>query len=271
MKNLKYKGWSAFALLHENFPIGRFNLLYPSGQYNPGTAILWTRFGKSYKHLERWVRHVSDRPHGLEVHLMSGPARRNHNQERFDLWPGIPPALFNTLLETHCLGGLETQLARMKARLECIITDNTELMLCGELEDNLTDKAFKVLMHYFRMTFKSWSKKPRYARCPCTEGNFIPIKTLKEIHGASISRADIYNPDGMSVNLGGEHYFNQISIGVLHDLFRAHADAKMCLAWHAPMQGAGDAGNFTYKRIDERSYIVTDAAIASSKTLLEVS
>jgi hypothetical protein len=262
-----YRGVSAFAMLHENFPIKRFIKCYPPGMRFAGTAILANRFGAKWKHLKLWID-AQALPHGVEVHFMSGPARRNRNPEKFDLWPELFRHEFNLRLEADSLKGLDARINRLKARLEDCINPKTEVFICPELEDNLTDDAFQTLISHFRHCFKSWDPQPRWVRNPCTEGE-RPFRCLIERHGITRNPCGIYNPDGTSVAFhDGEKYFQTVSMKTILSMWTLHSNARMRLVWPANIQGVGSASSFVYPSVLERQYIVTDNAIKYCREMM---
>jgi hypothetical protein len=201
---------------------------------------------------------------------MSGPARRNRKQERFDLWREYSVANFNVALEQDNLPHLDVEIRSLRDRLIMSITDQTRLFICPELEDNLTDKAFMTLLRHFRRVFKEVDLKVQWVRNPCEGGNYIPRGVIKEVHGRNGNPAGVYNPDGVSIAFhDGEDYFDTMSMAQLQSLWNKHSDARLRFMWPANFQGVGTAGSFNYPSIFDRKYIVTDQAILYSNQIMK--
>lgn len=265
---VQYKGISAYAMLHKDFPIRKFNKAFPPDGKNMAVAVLANRFGKRWSNLGLWVQSQKG-DHAIEVFFMSGPARRNESGGPFDLWPDYSVADLNSALERNRLPHLAERIAAFRDSLEAIVKPETKVFICPELEDNLTDLAFKKLLRAFRSGFNGSSIKPVWVRNPVNEGAKIPPKVIKEVHGVSRQFGDIYNPDGISVDFkDGENYFETMSLNQLRGLWDRHCTAKIRFVWAAHMQGVGNAGSFAYPPINKRKYVVTDEAIAYCRELL---
>jgi hypothetical protein len=88
----------------------------------------------------------------------------------------------------------------------------------------------------------------------------------QEIHG-SVPRFTrpplrcIANPDGVSINYGGEKYDKQMSPQGGAAYLKRHEKCFLRLTWSADQQGLGGTYNFNKPPVADRQYVVTDAAI----------
>lgn len=92
------KGFSCLAMLLKGYPINRFNRCYPGEMRHASVSILANRFGNCFSNLGKWIAQ-REGLHSVEVHFMSGPARRDRRMEKFDLWPTLSTAELNRRLE----------------------------------------------------------------------------------------------------------------------------------------------------------------------------
>lgn len=263
----QFKGVSAYALLSPGFPIRRFLKCYVKDLKYPGTAILFNRFGRKYSHIKSFCRHFSQK-HCLEAHFASGPARRKRSFDVFDLYQNLSVSEYNKAIISGTLPGIEKEIHKFALNLEKNITDKTKLLICPELEDNLSDHAFCVMLNLFKAEFMRWSPQPTFVRSPCMGGSSL-YGCYKEVHGRSTSPANVYNPDGVSVDFSDkEFYFDTMSVATLMKYMKAQSGAKLRLVWCAWMQGADHATSFNYKKPTERKFVVTDDAILHLNTVL---
>ena len=265
-----FKGMSAFAMLHKEFPIKRLLKCYPKDLKYPAVAILANRFGRKWGNLKTFCN-AQTKQFAVEVHFMSGPARRNGKQEKFDLWRGMPVAELNYRLEKGTLPYLAAHIKTLRLNLEDCLRNcpKATVFICPELEDNLTNEAFRKLLQAFKKEFAVWTNRPRWVRSPCTGGNELLRGVLLERHGRTIYPCKVYNPDGVSVAFhDGEDYFDTMTMDTLRKYFAKHSAARLRFIWPAYMQGVGSSGSFNYPSILGRDYIVTDNAIVYSNKIL---
>lgn len=267
--NKQFKGVSAYALLSKEFPIRRFLRCYPINLHYPGTSILFNRFGLCFGHIKQFCRHFSQK-HALEAHFCSGPARRNKSFDMYDIYPTFSVNNYNLALVSGTLPNIEKKIHKFAVALKENITDKTKLLICPELEDNLSDKAFEVLLSLFQAEFKSWKPKPTFVRSPCTGGSNT-FGCYYETHGRNTKACDVYNPDGVSVDFNDkEFYFDTMSVVTLMKLMKAHDTSKLRLVWSAYMQGVQHNCSFAYNLPPtKRIFKVTDDAIIHLNTILE--
>jgi hypothetical protein len=271
MKQASYKGISAYAMLHKDFPIKRFIKAFPAKtKTNLAVAIVANRFGNNWANVKLWIASQGDNKHAVEVHFMSGPARRNRNADKFDLWPHLSVDELNRKLENGILFFVEREIVKLREQLEKVVNDKTDVFISPELEDNLSDKAFKRFLLLFKRGFNGSTIKPRWVRSPCTHGDYVPPRVLSETHGeGKLLDADIYNPDGISVNFqDGETYFDTMSVNQLRSQFDKFHRARIRFIWSAHMQGVGQSASFNYPPVNKRRYLVTDNAIDICNELL---
>lgn len=264
---MNFKGVSAYSMLHERFPIKRFLKCYPDDMAGAGTAICANRFGVSWGKLKMWCSHFKTR-HCVEAHFMSGPARRNRSWDMFDHYHGITVSEFNRLIVAGTLPKIEIKIHKFAVGLHSAVNEKTKLLICPELEDNLSNEAFKILLGLFKAEFKNWKPRVGFVRSPCKGGTDL-FGCYYEVHGRSTKSAHLFNPDGVSVDFyDGEKYFDTMSMITLMALLKKHAGAKLRLIWSANMQGVGQAENFNYPPPTKRAFIVTDKAQAYCRDIL---
>jgi hypothetical protein len=265
--NKQFKGVSAYALLSKTFPIRRFIRCYPFPIYYPATAILFNRFGVSFGHIKTFCKAFPIK-HALEAFFSSGPARRNHSFDMFDIYQDLSVSEYNRAIIAGTLPNIEKKIHKFAVALRDNITDKTKLLICPELEDNLSDHAFCILLNLFKSEFKLWKPQPTFVRSPCT-GDKGLYGCYYERHGRNTKACDIYNPDGVSVDFDdGEAYFDTMSLNSLTWYMANNKAAKLRLIWSANMQGNGHASSFNYKPPTKRNFIVTDNAILYCQKIL---
>lgn len=269
---IRYQGISAYAGLHKRFPAARFMEQYPAGIRAPGIAFVCGCFGWNWELMELFCKRFMDVPHCVEFHISNGASRRSGRLGPGAYAEGVSVSKFNKAWEAGGNPALKKQLnnflGRIKQALGKFGNENTKVIVCPELEDNMTDKAFNGMVQALcESGLGLWFS---LARSPCTGGSGALVK-YREIHGrgASLSVTEIANLDGVSVDFGdGEKYFDQISIA---DAIRWMKECKgvLTLLWSATQQGVGGESNFSnWPPHKKRVFKVTDKAILGMRSIL---
>jgi hypothetical protein len=140
-------------------------------------------------------------------------------------------------------------------------TETTSIIICPILEDDLA--SFHQWQEYAKIVRKHFKGVPLVRS---TLNGDKRGGRYQEIHGSvprftRVPLKCIANPDGVSINYGGESYDKQLSPqgGVAY--LKRYERNFLRLTWSADQQGLGGTYNFNKPPIADRQYVVTDAAI----------
>lgn len=271
-----FVGISTFAGSHPRFPVGEFLSQYPDGMRRPAIALLPGSFGWDRRILEAFRSKFSGTKYLIQVHVASGPGRRRG---------GFPTDFLNEYSISRLNGALERGEEVVKAKIrrrakkiqgwlypDGIKPCNERLAISYELEDNLSDAAWRTFAWIFDEAFE-----PDYieVRNPCKGGGGITSRkgtAVREHHGARVAAGMFWNMDGLSVDLKDDSgYDNVISPGKAEELMRTAR--KICQAgffWHHDQQGWHDVKNFqmTIPPMD-REFIITKNAVRTFRKIFE--
>jgi len=233
-----FKGVSTFpAMAGSRFPMERVLATYPKDIRKPAIAVLYGFFGRDWSNIWLFTDRFKDRKHLIEMHLC------------FRCDPG----------------NLVRRARVVTKRLQRIANANTRIVICPVLEDEMTDNA------YLRLS-QSIKKVTPYRLVRCGLGDRYRGGKYEEHHGErprweKRKALRIYNPDGTSVNVDDDRYFNQLSM----ERFKANA-AQAGFAWFiwlAELQGFRDCRGWTdTPPVLERKFTLSNEAQLNVRDLL---
>jgi hypothetical protein len=264
---MKYFGISAYAGMHPEFPVTRFMQQFPDDMKHGCIAILSGSFGWN----TRIVRAFNKRfPKGLvEVHMGNGAGRRRNSHEQGEFAMYYTISSYNRALEAEDKALKKMVHQRLDKIQEKIfnLVPACKWVLSPELEDNMTDDAFGVLVGWI----KSYAPDLILARSPCTGGKSLKGAKYYEKHNVvqNGQPGQILNMDGTSLDArDGSKFFQRASeSSVMRMLDSSSALATMI--WSARQQGYPNLSGWDKtppKR--SRTFEVSDQEISMMQRLL---
>lgn len=151
----QYQGVSSHSILASSYPCSDKINIDRHARQPAATAVVGS-FGKDWSCLSRWISHFSRRNHLLEVFFSNEACRRHPEKtdcERGDFLPSVSVGELNNRLERKdpaTIQAAQLWAGDILAHVEAIKLPTTTLILATGLEDNFTDKAYRVLAQSIR-------------------------------------------------------------------------------------------------------------------------
>jgi hypothetical protein len=237
-----FKGISAFAGTNPRFPYKRFLRQFPEGKYPKALALMPFTFGWNKKLIESFL--LTEGKKLLEFHFGNGSGRRKDLLQPYEFLSGYSVQKLSDKLEIKSLGLLnDIEIASIRFAnwyKEILGTGKSELLICPECEDNLSDVNFKTLANKIATTLRKEGLKFEIVRSPCTAGNH-PADYLEK-HGAQLCGSGdryIHNMDGLGVRTSTTNFPEVISATTTKALY-TNAKNRKCKAffiWYSEHQG----------------------------------
>ncbi len=268
-----YLGMSGFACTLKKFPTKRFLKQYPPNLRKAAIAIMPGSFGWNAKTITQF-QEMGFKRIMVEIHIADGPGRRRGNWSS-DLYPyGSVKDWNNDLVSKNpkVLKAVQKHMEKLLDWLpDCPTETKRELVICPELEDNLSDEAWTVLANTVRQAIPK--KFAKILRNPCTGGRGGKWD-LYERHGAfPISGNNvILNSDGMSVDVSDDSsYDNCLSVSSARKkIIEAAKYAHSVMIWHHDQQGWHNVKDWNISiPALERDCWVTDGCIETFKSIFK--
>lgn len=264
-------GVSAWGGTHPDFPVPGFMRQYPHDIWKPAIALMPGSFGWDRRLLSAFRYKYRDRQYLIEIAVSNGPGRRRGSWAS-DFLPRYSIDELNRALEMKDPFVLDA-IKRRAQRLEAWLYPGHDRPSCEvlailyELEDNLTDAAWKV----FRDTFKENFNSPYVeVRNPCKGGEKL-FTAMKEGHGVNVPRNGIWNMDGVSVDLKDDSDYDKTitPTQATQLLKRARKGSFAGFLWLHDEQGWHDVEDYNMRTPPkDRSYIIPpSSAIVIRKVL----
>jgi hypothetical protein len=233
------------------------------GIKEPRLAVLWRTFAppSQDKCVKRFLWRFRDKPHTLAIHFQNGPGRRNRRLSGYELLPRQSVEEQNKALERRDRNTLRTitrEAARIVAWVEERATASTSIELSTGLEDNYTNKAFRVLVHALKKTVpETWE----LYRNPVGE-NEEPFTyfgaSFIELHGyrprwkrnTTKQGRCSYSNDGIDIDLGSNRPIEPYVFLPEMRSFIRRARSNNCRTWiwWGAVQGLKGGRGFTNTR-----------------------
>lgn len=270
MKREPFKGMCGYAITVPGFPVKKFLKQYPKKIKKPALAIFPGTFGWRMKGVQLYLDMHADRKHLLTCYVSNGAGRRRPHGHPTDLLPDLNRYEWQKALlagDKAVVTAVKAHVLKLKEKLEPLFNENTVFMLCPELEDNLSDEAWKKLAKIIRSVWKV----PLF-RNPCTGGRAGGKKY--EVHGLqpNLGPKNIGNTDGISIHFpgDGEDYVEDAGAERTAAWMAGNTGAFALLLWSATQQGNKKMSSYTATPVPplERSYEVTDIALHGFQGLL---
>jgi len=267
---MRFNGISGFAAPNTRFPTSRFLQQYPPDVINPAIAVLPGTFGWSHKTLKAFCDRFADRPHLVEVHISNGPGRRN-KMYKGDFAREFSVSEFNRALVSNSpriVRRINQRCKRVKRWLARCTNEQTKIVICPELEDNLLNEAWTNLAKQISKTLPY-----RMVRNPVSggKGGFYT-----EEHGKTAlarTRRMLANLDGCSIDFKDGEVYKATSIGVkaATNWYKSQRLGFARFLWSANQQGLNGAGwgAAGAPPPKERDFVVTDEAMVGMRKILE--
>lgn len=234
------------------------------GIAEPKLAVLWRTFAPPSKDrcVAKFLSRFWDRPHTLAVHFQNGPGRRNGRLSRYEFLSAETVGTLNAKLErraTRTIRTIEREADRIVAWALERAGPNTSIELSTGLEDNYSNKAFRVIARTLKKRVPpTW----HLYRNPVGENegnNSFSGTSFVELHGyeprwkrsTSERGRCSYSNDGIDLDLGGNR---PIEPYIFLPAMRSHisrARKHNCRSWiwWGAVQGLeGGEGGFTHPR-----------------------
>ena len=239
----QYRGVSAFAAMHPNYPCDALLATTDFARY-PAIAVLYETFGYDQKCIARFVARNHWRPHMIDFHFSNEACRRNHNC--IDESLGGSVSEYNKALEAKdpkLVAKLQARMWVIRSIFDSIKNDNTRVVISVGLEDNYSDKAFKNLVEILRPIWP-WE----FSRNPCKGGRSLSGVQLKEFHSLT-SR-----PGGLRCMANEDGNYNQ-SKKDSQKFLKRYAACDAVFLWREEHQGRTENGKRVPPR--KRKFIFT--------------
>lgn len=259
-----FLGMSGFGATLKAFPTDRFLAQYPQALKRACIALCPGTFGWNTRTITAFQARGFKRIM-VEIHIACGPGRRRGSWPS-DFQPNYSISEWNKALENNTPKLMKAIAERVTKILDwlppCPPPTTRLLLLCPELEDNISDQAYRNFAAVVRQT----APGIKIVRSPCTKGKWGG-QDITEYHGkfgGSASSSVLLNTDGMSINLSDDSsYDNCMSVASAAAYAKKYYhDARAIMFWHHDQQGWHGVSNFhmTIPPL-ERDCIVTDGAI----------
>lgn len=229
----------------------------------PCMAILWRTFGEPGKGTctSRFLSKFKSKPHVLEVHFSNEAGRRNKRLGEGEFVRTLSVKQFNSSLIRESKYILEKLRRRALSISDYYLkfgNPNTDLILSTGLEDNYTNKAYRVIVREIKKNIHSniWLvRNPQgsnEANHDYSGADFIELHGMAPAYKTASRGRCIANLDGTDIRFenGGERQYldGSISMPQLTSFIkRAKKDGCRIFLWWSGPQGI-ERGKFTYPR-----------------------
>ncbi len=175
---------------------------FPTRLARPATAVIWGTFGNPIAFIGEFIDTFEDRKHLIEIHISNECARRTGRNGK-QICPKLPVAAYNAGLmerDPKVLMQVRRRVTDIVRNVVAIEADNTKIVLCVGLEDNLNDDARFVLVNEVQAVLIAQGVDWEVVTNPMTVSG---ANHSVEIHGRAFPKSfGIWNFDGVHV---GEH------------------------------------------------------------------
>lgn len=146
----KYIGLSCYAIQSPNFPVAKWlKITARITKANPACAVLWGSFGDNNDGIRIFMSEYAGHDKMLEIHMANGAGRRKDNSGVGHFLPGIRAAEYSKLLKKKDAGlfaKIDIRIITITDFCHNIDDTRTRFVLSPELEDDLDDDAFQILV-----------------------------------------------------------------------------------------------------------------------------
>jgi hypothetical protein len=237
-----YKGFSAYAAMHERFPCSRYLQLAGMSE-RPVMAVLYGTFGRNSSCIKRFAHKFRNKPHLIEIHPTNETCR--HAPRiclKGEVFKNLRVQEYNGLLEAMPEYAKVKLLVRLKRIVDITALGNsfTTWVLSTGLEDSFTRKAYENIVSLYR---ENWPFL--IARSSTSDVAYTRGADFNELHTATArfgKKPCIWNQDGLS---GG-----QLQAA---SLFERFANCDVLIGWTERSQGIGKVWTYPRKRSFELS------------------
>lgn len=240
-----------------------------NGVERPCMSILWKTFDIPGRSLcaQRFLHKFRDKAHTLQIHFSNESARRTGRLYPYEFAPGLNVARYNRALANQSRAVLKRIHARALSITEFIgdfANSNSTIILSTGLEDNYTNKAYRVLYREVKKTIPSHVLISRNPMGKNEKAFDIADADFIELHGLlprfiSNGAGCIANLDGHRIDFDGSDR-RELREGVL-ELPQVHSwvaryRKRQCLVflWWPGAQGRGEARFVEPRRRNFRIY-----------------